>query len=509
MSSLTSFSRTLLIYGVIILSAVGLGYQLTAPEEVTSFLVFLGAACVLAIPLLMHSHYTLLLFSWNAMICVFFLPGQPFVWMLMTLVSLGFTVANHVIRKQKMFVLVPSVTAALGVVVLVVFLTAFTRGGMGMRVLGGDTYGGKGFIFILFAVAGYFALTSSVIPRERVPTALGWFFLSGLTAIMGHVILLGGPGFYFLFNIFPTGVAQTQYVSEMSGGGMVRYAGVPTACVALFSYMLARYGIRGVFTLHHPFRFLMFVVTLALVPLGGYRSILAWVMLVFAVQFICEGLFRPKYLLAALGVMVLGIVLLAPVARVLPLSMQRAISFLPVRVDPGAKFDAESSTAWRLEIWKTLLPQLPQYIFVGKGYTLDPTDLYMAQEGIRRGFSGNHEVSLVAGDYHNGFLSVYVPLGGSGLLAFAFFLAVGTRLLYRNYRYGDPALKQVNTLLLSMFVARIIFFAFIFGVFSYEFYSFTGAIGLSIALNGGECKPADPNAPRPRPVESDELVTLS
>ena len=186
---------------------------------------------------------------------------------------------------------------------------------------------------------------------------------------------------------------------------------------------------------------------------------------------------------------ILGGAATLPFVSKLPLSVQRSLSFLPVDVHPAVKADTKGSTEWRLEMWKVLLPTVPQYFFLGKGYAINPTDLYLAEQAMKRGLAQDYEVSLIAGDYHSGPLSVLIPFGIFGVLGFAAFLVAGGRVMYRNYRYGDPALHRLNVFLFGYFIARVIFYLFLFGAFQSDLGLFVGLIGLSIALNGGMSKP--------------------
>jgi hypothetical protein len=68
----------------------------------------------------------------------------------------------------------------------------------------------------------------------------------------------------------------------------------------------------------------------------------------------------------------------------------------------------------------------------------------------------------------------------------------GWRALYANYRYGDPQLKGVNTFLLAFFLARLSFYLTFYGQFDLDLMVFTGAVGLSIAINGGVRRKDDP-----------------
>ncbi len=97
--------------------------------------------------------------------------------------------------------------------------------------------------------------------------------------------------------------------------------------------------------------------------------------------------------------------------------------------------------------------------------------------------------SMIAGDYHNGALSVIVPFGIWGMIAFVWFLWGGGRLLYFNYKYGDPALQSINRFLLASFIVQAFMFFAVFGALSSDLFKFTGWLGLSVALNGGMARP--------------------
>jgi hypothetical protein len=173
----------------------------------------------------------------------------------------------------------------------------------------------------------------------------------------------------------------------------------------------------------------------------------------------------------------------------LPGSVQRTVSFLPlVKVDPWVSRDAASSLEWRFLIWRAVLPDLPRYIWLGKGYAINPTEMYLAAEAERRGRAQHSQTVSITGDYHNGPLSVYVPFGSFGLLAFLAFLVASIRVLFLNYRYGAEELRTINRFFLAYFGAKIIFFLFFFGGLAGELFQFTGIMGLSVALNHGVCR---------------------
>jgi hypothetical protein len=61
--------------------------------------------------------------------------------------------------------------------------------------------------------------------------------------------------------------------------------------------------------------------------------------------------------------------------------------------------------------------------------------------------------------------------------------------LYRNYKFGHPFFKKVNTFIFAYFISKTILFFVIFGSFFSDLASFTGLIALSIAVNRGVARP--------------------
>lgn len=110
---------------------------------------------------------------------------------------------------------------------------------------------------------------------------------------------------------------------------------------------------------------------------------------------------------------------------------------------------------------------------------------------------------ILVGNYHNGPLSVLMPFGIYGAIAFGWFLIAGLRLLHRNWKFGNPALQKVNALLLAAFAARVFFFLFFFGAMQSDIAIFAGLLGLSVALNGAGASPA----PAEQPAAGVELNT--
>src|SRR5262249_8174204 len=148
--------------------------------------------------------------------------------------------------------------------------------------------------------------------------------------------------------------------------------------------------------------------------------------------------------------------LVVPFSDKLPLSIQRSLTFLPLSLDEEAILSAKGSTDWRLQMWSEVLPLVPQYLILGKGLGIDTHDLAMMANGMKgsEAFSG----AVMAGDYHNGPLSLIIGFGIFGVIGFIWFLVAGFRVLNKNYLYGDPAYARINRYLLAYFIVKIIIF---------------------------------------------------
>jgi hypothetical protein len=198
---------------------------------------------------------------------------------------------------------------------------------------------------------------------------------------------------------------------------------------------------------------------------------------------------------------VLGGALLIPFASKLPLSVQRSLSFLPLDIDPVARQSAQATVEWRLGMWTTLLPEVPKYFWLGKGYAIDPTDLYLTHQAMLQGLVQDYEEAIVTGDYHNGPLCLLIPFGIWGLVGFVWLLVAGGVVLYRNYHFSEASTRNLNIFLFSSFLARATFFFVGFGSLYTDLSIFLGLFGLSVAVNGVRSRQPD-EVPVPERAET-------
>ena len=492
--------RALLIFGVCVSLAVFLGYIVASPFDWTALIVFTSLLSLLAVPLLLRWHFPIMILSWNMNAIVFVLPGRPPFWLFMMGLSLILSLAYYALDKREKYLSVPEIIRPLVFLALVVIITVKIRGGIGLGALGGEVSGGKRYILLLGSILGYFAFTCHGIPLKRAYSYTSAFFLGGGSAAIGNLLPLVNPAFYFIFAIFPPEQSGLESIGLVEEAVVTRFGGLSLVCTAIFFALLACYGIRGIFDLSNPLKFLpfrfrggvglnkpwrliIFLVAVGISLLGGFRSTLILFAITFGLQFYFEKLFRTRLFPTLVLSGILGAVVILPVANKLPLAMQRTLSFLPIDIDPVALSSAQVSTEWRLMMWKRVWPQVPQYLFIGKGYALSSRELELMTRG--RGQSDTSDIAVLAGDYHSGPLSLLMPFGIFGAITFIWFIIASIKVLSKNYRFSDPALLNVNRFLLAHFVTRAIFFFVFFGSLYSDLAIFVGIVGLSVSLNHG------------------------
>jgi hypothetical protein len=508
MANTFAFSRAHLIYGICLPLALIVGYLMADPLDSGTMAVVVLVLCVLSIPLLMRWHHPLLVFSCNAVICFNFLPGRPLMWMLMTVVSLFFSLLSRSVGQELRFFQARGISQSLIFIAVVVMLTGHFSGGIGFASLGGANFGGRKYFSLITSILLYFAISTQYIARSRANLYLALYFLSSLTALVGFVAAYGGPAFYFLVEVFPIEgtISETVSSGDPMASQVTRLGEFSNVAVGVCCLLLAWYGLKGVLDMKRPWRLAALGLAIIGALSSGFRSNLALILLTLFATFYMEGLFRTRYVVVLVVTLAFGAAVLIPNAHKLPLGMQRAISFLPLDIDPVARDSAESSTQWRLDMWKMVLPDVPKYLIKGKGYSLNPDELYMLAVSTVSGYAASDEMSMMSGDYHSGPLSVIVPFGIFGVIGFVWFLAASWKALRLNYLHGDQSLRRVNTLLFVYFVVRIVIYVFVYGSFYSDLGVFTSIVGLSLSLNRGVCQPAE--EPEEEMIEGPEFAGI-
>lgn len=483
--------RTLAVYAVCALLAIIIGVLMTNPWTYGS-LGFVGLVlAVLAVPLLLKWQQPLLIFAWSTPIMMFFIKGDPNLSLVMIALSLAISVTQRTLG-QTHFIKAPRISWPLFALIGVVLLTACFTGGLGLKAFGSDVYGGKKYIFLIVAILGYFALTARPIPPQKAQRYVAFFFLGGtLSCIQDFYSII--PGFmkplYFLIPPLALNPDGLQF-------GTNRLTGTAWAATSFISFLIARYGIRGIFLSSKLWRPAVFFIAIVLIFFGGFRSALIFTGLTIVVQFFLEGIHRTKLMpifVAATAAIMAAVI---PLGAKLPFTFQRTLAILPeslIHLSPDARLSAKDSTDWRIQMWQALLPEIPKYLLVGKGYAISKEDFAsIGADSAFHAFDAADQSLAVSADYHSGPLSVILPFGIWGVIAFLWFTAASLHAMYCNFRYGDPALQTVNTFLFTSYIVAMFSFYIIVGSLATGMQQFTGLLGLSVAINRGICRAPAP-----------------
>ncbi len=489
--------RSLVVYAACAGLAIIIGVLMLNPLTYSA-LGFIGILCaVLLIPVFMKWHRPLMLFCWSMPVMMFFIKGDPNLFLVMITLSLTATVVERAIG-QKRFFKVPQITWPLICLIGVVLITAKFTGGLGLRAFGSEVYGGKKYIFLIVAILGYFAIASVPIPPEKARKYVALYFAGGTLCFIQDLYPFA-PGFLHpLFWLIPPSFYSVEFE-----GGTTRLAGTGAAGVALTNVLIACYGLRGIFLSGKLWRPVVFCIAFILIFLGGFRSAIIGATATFLIVFFLEGMHRTRMLpvLVIFGLLIAGLVI--PLASHLPFTFQRVLTILPpsiVQVRSDARLDAKESWEWRVNMWKALLPQIPEHLLLGKGYAISVEDFNTEMGGNAAVQSADpaQQALALSSDYHNGPLSVVLPFGIWGVIAVVWFLASGLWVTYRNYRYSPPELQTINAFLFGTFIWLVINF---YGTALASVMSaFTGLLGLSVAINRGV---------RRQPVEQKRNIPFS
>jgi hypothetical protein len=491
-ASIAAALRSLAVYAVCAVLAIIIGVLMTNPLTYSA-LGFAAVVCViLFLPVLLKYHHPLMILSFTSPLVAFFVKGSPSFFLVMVAISLTISVTERALNQPR-FINVPQAAWPLICLIGVVLITAKMTGGIGLKAFGSDVYGGKKYVFLIVGILSYFAITARPIPSQKANLYIALFFLGGTLNFIKDLYPFS-PG--FLHPVF-WAIPPTYFGTSDIELGTTRLTGTAWAATAVINALMARYGMRGIFLGDKLWRPIVFFLSLVLIFFGGFRSALVITGATVLLQFFLEGMHRTKLMPFFILFVIAGILTIIPLGAKLPYTFQRTLAFVPesiVHLDSGAREEAQGSLDWRLDMWQALLPQIPKHLLLGKGYAITMEDWASMGPGtaIQSVDAGSQALAL-SSDYHSGPLSVILPFGIWGTIAFLWFLAASISILYNNYRYGDPALKTANTLLFTYYVVSTLDFFFIFGDLANGMATFAGMLGLSVALNRGVCRaPVEP-----------------
>ena len=361
----------------------------------------------------------------------------------------------------------------------VLLVTIYFRG-IGIRFFGSDLWGGASYAILLIFLGLFLSAdTLTLSPRSwKVSLIIMCFF--SLIPTLGELIYLVSGGavkaqYYF---IQASGFTAKTLENIETGNGLSRYNVMGGAMFIYLPFFLFRKPFSGKTVI---ISVVIIIIAMASAALAGFRSAVIN-QIVFLTMYTVLGSDEIKLRRGFIMVLCLGSLLLiaAAFAEHLPLSMQRALSFVPfANVSWEARSDALGTTVWRLEMWKRAIYDIPQYLFLGQGFAFNPRelmDIIAAGTYIR-------DWAIVTRAYHNGLLSLILIFGLPGLIAGMGFLLSACRAYNRerHLEWKNDDLKRIYNVIYIQFLTQFVCFLVIYGDTQVSFPSF---LFLAMVLEG-------------------------
>jgi hypothetical protein len=323
-------------------------------------------------------------------------------------------------------------------------VTVFVRNPVGVDWMNSQLVGGRPYFDIFIAFLAYFVLARSpitlpILRRLPVIAVLG----TVLVAIGGLIALLS-PALGDYLGMFYSAFAPNPNAVETGEDEIGRMAPLAFGGLALALVLTSRFDPITLLSPRHPLRLLGMVLALSAIMLSGFRSFLFAALVYVAMACYFRKKWRDLFLLGAVGIFLVAILALGNNRLFqLPLSAQRALSFLPGKWDYVAVADAKGSTEWRWEIWRMALFEegwiRNKWLGDGFGFTKYQLHIMNSRAGYMGG-AGQQEAYLVTGNYHSGPISTIRYAGAVGLVLFVPLMALMvvrcSRLIKRSY--GTP-----------------------------------------------------------------------
>ncbi len=336
---------------------------------------------------------------------------------------------------------------------LVVLVTAVARG-WGLRVLGSTMWGGMSYVVLLGGIMVFLCSPQVVVSERALWRAILVMFILGVFSVVWGIAgrILPGLG-------FTTGGMEAE-VADIAQAERIQATQMP----AIWSGMLALLLYDRKFKLS-PLIILLGLISFVLMGLSGHRTVPVLLGLVVMIYLVVRRQYvpTPQYMQLVVALF-LVIALTYAFVDQLPLTFQRALAWLPgIRVAYEAAMSAEGTTTWRIDLWRLLLPMIPDYFFLGRGLAFNIWQAY--------------DVSLLASDiqrlqlfvethnYHSGPLFLLVDFGIFGLLSAIVFMVGGIVRYGRALRAIPPSGYWFTAygVMYVYFTASVIFFFAVIG----------------------------------------------
>lgn len=313
-------------------------------------------------------------------------------------------------------------------------VTVYLRNPVGTLALGSEMIGGRPYVDVIVALLAYWVLQHVMLTKKEAVVMPFLISLgAGVVATLG-VLTMKFPSLVPIIAPFYSGIDVSTYMRQQNTNAVdpnveraTPLLGFGTTVgTALVSYVRPMEMILFL----RPVRSILYYVSFVFILFSGYRSALISLGIFSLLSsYFFGGVKEVVRMLFALAIGIISIIVLQTSGLVeMPLSVQRALSFIPAGWDERAVSDAKTSSDWRFDMWQIAL-ESDKYIKNkvlgdGFGYSLYELKIQMAAAWGGTGYlDGNDaEAQLVSGAYHSGPISAIRYVGAVGLILFTIFL---------------------------------------------------------------------------------------
>lgn len=333
-------------------------------------------------------------------------------------------------------------------------ISVYVRNPVGTFAFRSELVGGRPYFEIALAF-GAFAILSRVNLTPYIAKIFPLFFLIPAAAVSALEITARLiPNLAYPISLVYRGVSVMSVgavIQEETKVGETRITSLKEVGQIGVLALAAKYRPLTLVSPLFPLRAFMLVACLFAIFTAGFRSVVLIASVYLFLSTILRRSVQDVWTGMSLGV--LGLILLISLqgsTLQLPLTMQRALSWLPGDWDNEAVEDAEGSSQWRFEMWEWAWNDeriMRDKVWgQGFGFTLDELNIIAAS--LMSGQQGNmflgqsdRESFMITGTLHSGPLSTVKFIGGVGFILYFSLLVYMAVLGWRLCRnaYGTKA----------------------------------------------------------------------
>lgn len=310
--------------------------------------------------------------------------------------------------------------------------TVYVRNPVGFWAIQSSMVGGRPY-FEIFLATGAFMILSRVRLSDPIAKALPLFFLIPTCIVAAlDVVARTMPQLSYPLAMIYSGVGSmsvTAGLEKAAEVGQDRIVGLKEMGFVGILALCARYNPITLLSPLFPVRTLLFLAALLTIFLSGFRVTFLAATVFFVLATLLRGRGRDIWIAVGTGILVLVVVISMQGKVVqLPLTMQRALSWLPGDWSQEAVEGAEDSSRWRFEMveWAWNDNTILRNKAWGQGIGLSIDDMNLIASSMMAGASGasllggsDRENFMITGTFHNGPISAIKCVGVIGLALFS------------------------------------------------------------------------------------------